>query len=165
VPVTDTTVAPAASADAVLPPAPSAAVVNAAEETPETVAALENARVLAGALVDGDWALARQLGPTDRRRTDAQLEAGYGPATDITLMPARVARSGQWIDLRLGLVAHEEHDSGPATAVMCVHWRVNESTRSVERISSVRLRLEQGLLDPSVLVDELTTTCASYPLR
>ncbi len=146
-------------------PAPGAFVVASDDVTPEAAAALENARVLATALAAGDWAAARQLGPTDRRRTDAQLETAYGPVTDVTLMPARVVRSGQWIDLRLGLVAHEDHESGPATAVMCVHWRVDETTRAVERISSVRLRLEQGTLDPSVLVDELTARCATYPLR
>jgi hypothetical protein len=140
-------------------------VLAAAEESPETLAALENARLLAAALAAGDWATARQLGPTDRTRTDAQLETAYGAATDTTLVPARIVRSGQWTDLRLGLVAHEAHATGPATAVMCVHWRVNETTRAVERISSVRLRLEQGTLDPSLLVEELSSTCATYAMR
>lgn len=128
-------------------------------------AALENARAIAAALAAGDWAEARRLGPTDRTRSDAQLEAGYGPVTDVTLIPARVTNRGPRTDLRLGLVAHEAHDTGPATAVMCVHWSVNNSTHSVQRISSVRLRLEPGIVDPATVADELRATCATYPLR
>jgi hypothetical protein len=144
---------------------PSAVVLGAEALAPEAQVALENARTIAAALADGDWAAARQLGPTDRRRTDAQLEAGYGAATDVTLFPARVTDQGRRTDLRLGLVAHEEHPTGPATAVMCVHWRVDNTTRAVERISSVRLRLVPGLVDPATVADELVATCARYPLR
>jgi hypothetical protein len=131
-----------------------AAVIGADDESPAAAAALENARAIAAALAAGDWAEARRLGPTDRSRTDAQLEAGYGPVTDVTLIPARVTDRGARIDLRLGLVAHEAHDTGPATAVMCVHWSVNPTTHSLQRISSVRLRLEPGLVDPATVADD-----------
>jgi len=140
-------------------------VLGAEDQPAEAVAALENARAIAAALATGDWALARQLGPTDRTRTDAQLQAGYGAVTDLTLVPARIVDGGRRTDLRLGLVAHEEHASGPATAVMCVHWRVDDATRSVQRISSVRLRLEPGVIDPAAVADELRDTCATYRLR
>ena len=142
-----------------------ASVIGADDRSPAATTALENARAIAAALAAGDWAEARRLGPTDRSRTDAQLEAAYGPVTDVTLIPARVTDRGARIDLRLGLVAHEAHDSGPATAVMCVHWSVNPSTCSLQRISSVRLRLEPGLVDPATVADELRATCATYPLR
>jgi hypothetical protein len=144
---------------------PAATVIDAEEEPPDVQAALENARAIAAALADGDWAEARRLGPTDRSRTDAQLERGYGAVTDVTLLPARVTHRNGRTDLRLGLVAHEEHASGPATAVMCVHWRVNDASRAVQRISSVRLRLEDGIVDPATVADELRARCATYPLR
>jgi hypothetical protein len=163
-----TTVPPTSVPDsAVVTPAtvPAATVLDADSQPPAAQAALENARAIAAALADGDWAAARQLGPTDRRRTDAQLQAGYGAATDVTLLPARVTDQGRRMDLRLGLVAHEEHDSGPSTAIMCVHWRVDKTTRAVERVSSVRLRLEPGIVDPADVADELIATCARYPLR
>jgi hypothetical protein len=142
-----------------------AAVIAADDEPPAAQAALDDARSMAAALANGDWAAARQLGPSDRSRTDAQLEAGYGAVTDVTLVAARITDLGARTDLRLGLVAHEAHDSGPATAIMCVHWRVDDASHSLQRISSVRLRLEPGTVDPIQVADELRATCATYPLR
>jgi hypothetical protein len=162
------TTAPATTAETstVAPPAPQlASVIDAGERSAVVQSALDDARGIAAALAAGDWAEARRLGPTDRTRTDAQLEAGYGAVTDVTLIPARVTDRGARTDLRLGLVAHEAHDSGPATAVMCVHWSVNNSNGSVQRISSKRLRLEPGVVDPALVADELSATCATYPLR
>jgi hypothetical protein len=125
--------------------------------------ALSAAGAVAAALADGDWAAARRLSPTDTR-TDAELQAAYGTLTDVTLVPARVVRSGNQADLRLGLVAHEDDPSGPATAVLCAHWVVNEATGTVDRISSARIRLDPGRIDPAPHAPELTRTCATYPL-
>ena len=165
-PPTTTTPSPPPTTAVVAPvTVPAATVLVGTDESPEVQVALEHARAIAAALATGDWATARQLGPTDRRRSDAQLQAGYGAVTDVTLVPAKITRSRGRTDLRLGLVAHEDHPSGPATAVMCVHWRVDDRTGEVQRISSARLRLEPGTLDPADLADELRATCATYPLR
>ena len=170
VPATTTTTAPApaptTAAPAVTPPdVPAASVLLSEELAPDALGAVEDARAIAAALAEGDWAEARRLGPTDRARTDAQLERGYGAATDITLVPARIVDNGARTDLRLGLVTHEEHPTGPATAVMCAHWQVDDASRQVHRISSVRLRLEPGLIDPVTVADELRATCATVRLR
>jgi hypothetical protein len=119
---------------------------------------------MTGALAKGDWVAARALDPADRR-SNRQLQTAYGAVTDATLIPARVRRSGNTVDMRLGLVAHEDHPSGPQTAVMCVHWRANLATKTVHRISSARLRLLPGRLDPQMFADELKQVCATYPLR
>jgi hypothetical protein len=144
---------------------PAATVIAPADEPPAAQAAIEDAQTIAAALATGDWAAARRLGTSDRNRTDAQLEAAYGAVTDVTLVPARVTEQGTRTDLRLGLVAHEDHETGPATAVMCVHWRVDHASHAVQRISSVRLRHEPGTIDPATVADELLATCATYPLR
>jgi hypothetical protein len=151
------------SASASAPPTSSASVLAGAESA-GSEAALATARDVAGALADGDWSVIHRLSPTDTR-TDAEFEAAYGAVRDVTIVPARVVRSSVGADLRLGLVAHEEHESGPATAVMCVHWRVNQAAGTVDRVSSARLRLEPGWTDPASLADELRRVCATYPLR
>jgi hypothetical protein len=131
---------------------------------PATARAVESARAITGALASGNWAAARALDPADRR-TNRQLQAAYGAVTDATLIPAKERRSGNTVDLRLGLVAHEDDPSGPQTAVMCVHWRANLATETVHRISSARLRLLPGRLDPQTFATELKQVCANYPLR
>ena len=136
------------------------------DQSPDVQAALENARAIAAALAAGDWAEARRLGPTDRSRTDAQLEAGYG-AGDRRDPPAGAGdpAHGGRTDLRLGLVAHEDHASGPATAVMCVHWRVDDAQprRAAHLVGAAAPRARHSSTRPTV-ADELRATCATYPL-
>jgi hypothetical protein len=132
--------------------------------TPADEPALSAARSVAAALADGDWAAVRRLSP-DEGRTDTQLQVAYGALTDVAIVPARISRSGGDFDMRLGLVAHEDDPGGPATALLCAHWRFDPNTRAVDRVSSVRLRLEPGRLDPATVAHELARTCATYPLR
>lgn len=155
----------ASSAAASAPPASAdVSVVGGVEVPPADAPALAAAQAVTGALASGDWATVRRLSPAEGR-TDTQLEAAYGALTDVAIVPARVQRTDGQIDLRLGLVAHEDHASGPATALLCAHWRVDPAAGTVDRISSVRLRLEPGRVDPSTVSAELKQTCATYPLR
>jgi hypothetical protein len=154
-----TTAAPTSSTVAA-----SASIVPGVGTTPDDEAALTGARTVAAALADGDWAAIRRLDP-DEGRTDAQLETAYGPLTDVAIVPARITRANGQVDLRLGLVAHEDDPGGPATALLCAHWQYDPATRTVDRVSSVRLQLQPGHLDPATVAPDLARTCASYPLR
>jgi hypothetical protein len=153
------TVAPTAA-----PPTANVSVVGGVEITPDAAPALAAAQAVTSALASGDWSAVRRLSP-DEGRTDTQLETAYGALTDVAIVPARIQRANGQVDLRLGLVAHEEHATGPATALLCAHWRVDPAAGTVDRVSSVRLRLEPGRLDPATVTAELAGTCATYPLR
>jgi hypothetical protein len=144
--------------------AASASIVPGVGTTPDDEAALTGARTVAAALADGDWAAVRRLDP-DEGRTDAQLETAYGPLTDVAIVPARITRANGQVDLRLGLVAHEDDSGGPATALLCAHWQYDPATHTVDRVSSVRLQLQPGRLDPATVAPDLARTCARYPLR
>jgi hypothetical protein len=132
--------------------------------TPADAPALTAAQAVSAALAAGDWSAVRRLSP-DEGRTDAQLQEAYGAVTDVAIVPARIERSNGVVDLRLGLVAHEDDPGGPATALLCAHWKVDQAAGTVDRISSVRLRLEPGRIDPMTVAPELARTCATYPLR
>jgi hypothetical protein len=168
-----TTAAPTTETPSTPPPTPaptsstvaaSASVLPGVGTTPDDEAALTGARTVAAALADGDWAAVRRLDP-DEGRTDAQLETAYGPLTDVAIVPARISRANGQVDMRLGLVAHEDDPGGPATALLCAHWNYDPATHTVDRVSSTRLQLQPGRLDPATVAPDLARTCASYPLR
>jgi len=170
---TPTTALPTSEALSTPPPTPappsstvaaSASIVPGVGTTPDDEAALTGARTVAAALADGDWAAVRRLDP-DEGRTDAQLETAYGPLTDVAIVPARITRAHGLVDMRLGLVAHEDDPGGPATALLCAHWNYDPATQTVDRVSSTRLQLQPGRLDPASVAPDLARTCATYPLR
>ena len=171
--VAPTTVAPTTETPSSPPPTPaptsstvaaSASIVPGVGTTPDDEAALTGARTVAAALADGDWAAVRRLDPNEGR-TDAQLETAYGPLTDVAIVPARITRANGQVDMRLGLVAHENDPGGPATALLCAHWNYDPATHTVDRVSSTRLQLQPGRLDPTTVAPDLARTCATYPLR
>jgi hypothetical protein len=127
--------------------------------------AVATAQAFLNALADGRWNDARVLNP-GRHETDAFLQTQYGPLENATVIPARMTPepSGRY-DMRFGIVAHESQPTGHQTVLMCSHWQVNVPDHTIVRIASARLRVEAGYVDPSALSQELTTTCASLPLK
>ncbi|HKA04130.1 MAG TPA: hypothetical protein VKD67_07360, partial [Acidimicrobiales bacterium] len=160
-PAPTTAPTPATSAP---PASANVSIVGGVDVPPADAPALVAAQAVTSALASGDWAAVRRLSP-EEGRTDSQLEAAYGALTDVAIVPARIQPTDGRTDLRLGLVAHENDATGPATALLCAHWRVDPAAGTVDRISSVRLRLEPGRVDPSTVSAELKQTCATYPLR
>jgi hypothetical protein len=127
--------------------------------------AVATAQAFLNALADGRWNDARVLNP-GRHESDAFLQTQYGPLENATVIPARMTpeSSGRY-DMRFGIVAHETQPTGHQTVLMCSHWQVDVPDRTIVRIASARLRVEPGFVDPSALSQELTSTCASLPLK
>jgi hypothetical protein len=163
-PPTTATALPTTAAPSPTTAAASASIVPGVGTSPDDEAALTAAQAVAAALADGDWVAVRRISP-DEGRTDAQLETAYGPLTDVAIVPARITRANGQVDLRLGLVAHEDDPGGPATALLCAHWQFDPATRTVDRVSSVRLQLQPGRVDPATVAPDLARTCATQPLR
>src|SRR5262249_29380355 len=101
----------------------------------------------------------------DEGRTDAQLETAYGPLTDVAIVPARVTRANGLVDMRLGLVAHEDDPGGPATALLCAHWNYDPTSHTVDRVSSTRFQSHPAAPDPATWASAPARPCATYPLR
>ena len=155
---TPTTTAPTGPPATTGPPAPASA------PDPSTDA-VATAQALVDALVDGRWNDARVLNP-GRNESDAFLQTAYGPIEEATVVPAAVTLMGDdRYDMRLGIVAHENQPTGQRTVLMCVHWQVDLDTKTVLRIASARLRVEGGYVPPNSRASELSTACASIPLK
>ena len=149
------------------PPATSPGSAPAPTQTvpPLTSAALRTAQGMATALADGDWPEVRRLSPTDTR-TVAELERDYAGLDSSTIVPAReTTLSSGLVDLRLGLVAHESRATGPQTSLFCVHWIVDPTAGTVQRLDAARLRTVGGMIPAAQVAPELTVTCANIALR
>jgi hypothetical protein len=48
---------------------------------------------------------------------------------------------------------------------MCSHWKVDVEAQTVERLDSARIRVESGYVDPEARSGELSSVCATLPLR
>ena len=127
--------------------------------------AVATAQALLNAFADGRWNDARTLNP-GRNETDAFLQQAYGPIEAATVIPAAVTpvNDGE-DDVRFGIVAHENQPTGPQTVLMCSHWQVNVEAQTIERLDSARIRVENGFVDPKTRSGELSSVCATLPLR
>jgi hypothetical protein len=153
-----TTAAPTSPATAPPPPPPTTA-------PSEEAKALATAQALLDALANGQWNAARTLNP-GRNESDAFLQQAYGPIEQATIVPAAVkALSSDRFDMRLGIVSHEAQPAGQQTVLLCSHWQVDAATQTVVRLASTRIRVEGGYVAPSAVSGELTSTCATVPLR
>ena len=152
--VTVTSPTTAAAAPPALTPAPDPAV--------NVVA---TAQALLDVFADGRWNDARSLNP-GRNESDAFLQTAYGPIVDATIIPAAVTpvSSGRY-DVRFGIVSHENQPSGQQTVLMCSHWQVNVDAKTIVRVDSARLRVESGFVAPQTRANELSSVCASLPLK
>jgi hypothetical protein len=152
-----TTAAPTSPATAPPPPPTTA--------PSEEAKALATAQALLDALANGQWNAARTLNP-GRNESDAFLQQAYGPIEQATIVPAAVkALSSDRFDMRLGIVSHEAQPAGQQTVLLCSHWQVDAATQTVVRLASTRIRVEGGYVAPSAVSGELTSTCATVPLR
>ena len=153
-----TTVAPATTDST----APATSTTVAADPATRVVAA---AQALLNAFADGRWNDARTLNP-GRNETDAFLQQAYGPIESATVIPAAVTPvNGGEYDVRFGIVAHENQPTGPQTVLMCSHWQVNVDAQTIQRLDSARIRVESGFVDPKTRSSELSSVCATLPLR
>jgi hypothetical protein len=145
-------------------PTTAAPVTGTSTTSPDTsTSAVATAQALLDALADGRWNDARVLNP-GRNETDAFLQSQYGPLEQATIVPAKITPvSAGRFDLRFGIVAHEAQPTGQQTVLMCSHWQVDVATKTVQRISSVRLRVEGGYVQPGPVSAELSSTCQSVP--
>jgi hypothetical protein len=73
--------------------------------------------------------------------------------------------NGGEYDVRFGIVAHENQPTGRQTVLMCSHWKVDVEAQTVERLDSARIRVESGYVDPEARSGELSSVCATLPLR
>jgi hypothetical protein len=127
--------------------------------------AVATAQALLNAFAEGRWNDARSLNP-GRNETDAFLQQAYGPIESATVIPAAVTPvNGGEYDVRFGIVAHENQPTGPQTVLMCSHWQVNVNAQTIERLDSARIRVESGYIDPQARSGELSSVCATLPLR
>jgi hypothetical protein len=127
--------------------------------------AVATTQALLDAFADGRWNDARTLNP-GRNESDAFLQQAYGPIVSATAIPAAVTPvNGGEYDVRFGIVAHENQPTGRQTVLMCSHWQVNVEAQTVERLDSARIRVESGYVDPKARSDELSSVCATLPLR
>jgi hypothetical protein len=161
------TTAPTATSTATVAtsaPTTAAPVTGTSTTSPDTsTSAVATAQALLDALADGRWNDARVLNP-GRNETDAFLQSQYGPLEQATIVPAKITPvSAGRFDLRFGIVAHEAQPTGQQTVLMCSHWQVDVATKTVQRISSVRLRVEGGYVQPGPVTAELSSTCQSVP--
>ena len=98
------------------------------------------------------------------RESDAFLQSQYGPLEQATIVPARITpEAGGRFDFRFGIVAHEAQPTGQQTVLMCSHWQVDVPTRTIQRISSARLRVEGGYVEAAPVAAELSSTCQAVP--
>jgi hypothetical protein len=127
--------------------------------------AVATTQALLDAFADGRWNDARTLNP-GRNETDAFLQQAYGPIESATAIPAVVTPvNGGEYDVRFGIVAHENQPTGRQTVLMCSHWKVDVEAQTVERLDSARIRVESGYVDPEARSGELSSVCATLPLR
>ena len=139
--------------------------VNTPGATDPATRAVATTQALLDAFADGRWNDARTLNP-GRNETDAFLQQAYGPIVSATAIPAAVTPvNGGEYDVRFGIVAHENQPTGRQTVLMCSHWQVNVEAQTVERLDSARIRVESGYVDPKARSDELSSICATLPLR
>ncbi len=133
--------------------------------TAGTAGAVATAQAFLNALADGRWNDARVLNP-GRNESDALLQTEYGPLENATVVPARLTPEGAGrYDIRFGIVSHENQPTGHQTVLMCSHWQVDVPDHTIVRISSARLRVEGGYVDPVARAKELSATCASLALK
>ena len=133
--------------------------------TDSAARAVATAQALLDAFADGRWNDARTLNP-GRNETDAFLQQAYGPIESATAIPAVVTPvNGGEYDVRFGIVAHENQPTGRQTVLMCSHWQVDVEAQTVERLDSARIRVESGYVDPQARSGELSSICATLPLR
>jgi hypothetical protein len=158
------TAAPPADATTTAAPPKTVAPVTTLGNDP-SAQAVATAQAFLNALADGRWNDARVLNP-GRHESDAFLQTQYGPLENATVIPARMTPepAGRY-DMRFGIVAHESQPTGHQTVLMCSHWQVDVPDHTIVRIASARLRVESGYVDAGALSQELTTTCASLPLK
>ena len=139
--------------------------VTTPEATDPATRAVATTQALLDAFADGRWNDARTLNP-GRNESDAFLQQAYGPIVSATAIPAAVTPvNGGEYDVRFGIVAHENQPTGRQTVLMCSHWQVNVEAGTVERLDSARIRVENGYVDPKTRSDELSSICATLPLR
>jgi len=126
-----------------------------------TQRAVALAQELGDALAAGRWDAARALNP-GRNESDEFLQQAYGALVRTTVVPANVVETGRGhVDLRLGLVAHEDQPTGRQSVLMCAHWTVDVPASTVIRHSFDRLRVEPGFVDPASRAAELRAICAA----
>jgi hypothetical protein len=165
------TTVPATTVPATTVPATATTAAGTASTTATTAAADSAARAVAtaqallDAFADGRWSDARTLNP-GRNETDAFLQQAYGPIESATAIPAAVTPvNGGEYDVRFGIVAHENQPTGRQTVLMCSHWQVDVDAQTVQRLDSARIRVESGYVDPQARSSELSSVCATLPLR
>ena len=165
-PSTSTTVAATTSTTAPPTTTPASTTTAAAEPaTSSPAGAIRTAQSLMNALAAGRWNEARLLNP-GRNESDSTLQSEYGPLVEASIVPATVTPLGDGrYDMRFGVVAHESEATGHQTSVLCSHWQVDVPDRTVDRISSARLRIETGYIDARTLASELSDVCARFPLK
>ncbi len=148
-----TTAAPTASAPAASAPAVDDVVVD--EEATAT------AQGLADALSAGDWAVARRLNPALATMSDAELQRGYGDLADSTVVPVRSDDAGDGrVDLRLGLVAHQQSGANRQTTLYCVTWRIDPAAGTVNPASSAQvLATLTAWVDPGAVTAQIRSSC------
>jgi hypothetical protein len=157
VPATATTPAPVAPPQPVPPPPPAPPT---APSTPEAQA-VALAQQFEDALAAGRWDEARALNP-GRGESDEFLEQTYGAIVGATIIPATTQPRGDGrVDLRIGVVSHEQQPTGAQSVLLCALWRVDVDSGTITRIDFTRLRVEPGFVDPAARADELRTTCAT----
>jgi hypothetical protein len=145
--------------------ATTAATTNTTVATDAATRAVATTQALLDAFADGRWNDARTLNP-GRNESDAFLQQAYGPIVSATAIPAVVTPvNGGEYDVRFGIVAHENQPTGRQTVLMCSHWQVNVEAQTVERLDSARIRVESGYVDPKARSNELSSICATLPLR
>jgi hypothetical protein len=141
------------------------APTNTTVATDSAARAVATAQALLDAFADGRWNDARTLNP-GRNETDAFLQQAYGPIESATAIPAVVTPvNGGAYDVRFGIVAHENQPTGRQTVLMCSHWQVDVDAQTVQRLDSARIRVESGYIDPQARSSELSSVCATLPLR
>jgi hypothetical protein len=164
-PSTSTTVPATTSTTAPPTTTPASTTTAAGPATSSPAGAIRTAQSLMNALAAGRWNEARLLNP-GRNESDSTLQSEYGPLVEASIVPAAVTPLGDGrYDMRLGVVAHESEATGHQTSVLCSHWQVDVPDRTVDRISSARLRVETGYIDARTLASELSNVCARFPLR
>ena len=120
------------------------------EQPPEVDVGAFVAQVLASALADGDWDLARATAPALVEWSDLDLRAAYGPVEQMLVGVADWAVAPDTIELWLTAVTHERNDASRTTTVSCVHWTFLEGWNVIQLHGVQLLRTVDGYEDDAV---------------
>jgi len=127
--------------------------------------AIRLAADFAARLAAGDWDDVRRYDIDLREQSDQQLERGYGMLNRNWVVPIQSNRSGQLVELRILLVAHETVNGIQETNPFCLTWVVDTANRSVDQTGQDSVQIfgptqrPKGWVTPSLALDEWAPIC------